>query len=77
MANYTYECPKCESQKEVTHKMLDSPTHICVNCGIEMFKRVPIRVVVGYNPFDLLFEKQDEKWRAYKARKNKEKRKSK
>lgn len=73
MAQYTYECPECESQIEVSHKMLDNPTHLCEKCNIVMFRRAPTNTISARPPFDVLYEKMDKKFLDYKARKRKQK----
>lgn len=77
MANYTYECPECENQIDVMHKMLDNPTYLCEKCKVEMFKRAPTRVSAFNSSWDTLYNMLDKKFRKYKAKKKKQKQRSK
>ncbi len=74
MADYTYECPECESQEDISHSMLDNPDILCKKCKVEMFRRAPQRVVAGVSAWDQLYDKMDTRWRDYKHRKNKKNR---
>lgn len=40
MPAYDYYCPKCESEKEVSHGMFEEVDIICEECGEKMRKKI-------------------------------------
>jgi putative FmdB family regulatory protein len=38
MAAYTYKCPLCSSQKDVSHSINEAPTYQCDNCKVDLIK---------------------------------------
>ena len=38
MPTYDYKCPKCNSAKQIQHKMNDMPCVVCDKCFVNMNK---------------------------------------
>ena len=38
MAAYTYKCPLCQSIKDVSHSITESPKFECENCKVDLIK---------------------------------------
>lgn len=70
MPKYSYQCPNCLMEIEVVHTMNNEPAIICETCGGEYTMRRVYRIAPrwGRNPWDVLYEYMDQRFREAKAR---------
>jgi len=40
MATYDYQCPECKNEQEETHKMIETPNIVCIQCGQKNLKKM-------------------------------------
>jgi hypothetical protein len=72
MPTYVYGCKNHPAQRlEVIHSIQDVVNMPCPECQTPMH-RIPQRVRFYHNPLNILYDKLDTQYRAYRARKAKE-----
>lgn len=67
MPMYVYRCAICLTERDVVHGFHDDPEVVCVGCGGVMRRR-PQAVRFYHNPNDVLYDKLDQRYREYRAR---------
>lgn len=72
MATYVYGCSKDKQHKRKTvqHSMKDNPRVLCDECDAEML-RIPQGFKFYMNPGDVLLNKLEDKYRAWRGKKDK------
>lgn len=46
MPVYSYECPHCEKETELAHRMIEAPTVICEDCHNKCHKLIGLSSVI-------------------------------
>lgn len=73
MPTYIYRCTICEREAEVVHGMTVDVVVPCATCGGQTRRRPAWSGRVGHNPFDVMLEKMDKNFAAWKQRQRRKK----